>query len=60
MQDLGRHFGGLFYEREARWLIEREWARTPDDILFRRTKHGLFLTAAERTAFDSWMVVEAA
>ncbi len=53
--DLGRHFGGLFYEREAQWLMEREWARTADDILLRRTKHGLFLTQAEAAAFEDWM-----
>jgi D-erythritol 1-phosphate dehydrogenase len=53
--DLGRHFGGLFYEREARWLIEREFARTAEDILTRRTKHGLFLTVAERDAFAGWL-----
>lgn len=27
--------------REVRWMIEREWARTPADILWRRTKLGL-------------------
>ena len=55
LADLGRHFGGLFYEREAKWLMTREWARTVDDILVRRTKHGLFLTEAEKGAFEDWM-----
>jgi len=58
--DLGRHFGGLFYEREARWLRSHEWARTADDILLRRTKHGLFLTEAEKAAFEDWMRLDAA
>ncbi len=53
--DLGRHFGALFYEKEAHWLITREWAQTADDILTRRTKHGLFLSAAEMRAFDAWL-----
>jgi glycerol-3-phosphate dehydrogenase len=53
--DLGRHFGALLYEREARWLIEHEWARTPDDVLTRRTKHALFLTPQELAAFTDWM-----
>ena len=53
--DLGRHFGGHFYEREARYLIEREWATTAEDILDRRTKHGLYLTAQERHAFAAWL-----
>ncbi len=55
LSDLGRCFGGLLYEREARWAIAREWARTPEDVLTRRTKHGLFLTADQRAAFADWM-----
>lgn len=51
---LGRHFGGDFHEAEARYLIDHEWARTPDDILWRRTKHGLHLTEAQREAFADW------
>ena len=27
--DLGRHFGALLYEREARFLCAEEWARPP-------------------------------
>lgn len=53
--DLGRHFGGLLYEREVRWLMTHEWAETADDILSRRTKHGLFLSADERDALDHWL-----
>ncbi len=52
---LGQHFGGLFYEREARFLIDTEWARTPDDILRRRTKHGLHLSEAEQQDFATWI-----
>ncbi|GLH79982.1 glycerol-3-phosphate dehydrogenase [Bradyrhizobium sp. SSBR45G] len=51
--DLGRHFGGTFYERELAYLREREWAVTADDVLERRTKHGLHLTRAEREAFEA-------
>ena len=49
--DLGQHFGGDFYEREAAFLRETEWARQPEDFLERRTKHGLHLTRAQRDAF---------
>jgi glycerol-3-phosphate dehydrogenase len=52
--DLGRHFGGLLYEREAEYLRRHEWAETAEDILERRTKHYLHLTAAERAAFEAW------
>ena len=56
LEDLGQHFGALFYEHEARWLIEHEWALTPEDILTRRTKHGLFLSTDEQAAFADWMI----
>lgn len=42
--DLGQAYGGGLYEREVTYLIEREFARAPDDILWRRTKLGLHLT----------------
>src|SRR3546814_10354135 len=32
---------------ELRWMAMREWARTTDDILWRRSKLGLLFTAAE-------------
>jgi glycerol-3-phosphate dehydrogenase len=60
LADLGRHFGGLLYEREADWLIAREWARDPEDVLERRTKHALFMTEAEQAAFADWMGLRAA
>jgi glycerol-3-phosphate dehydrogenase len=49
--DLGRHFGGDLYAREVDHLVAEEWAQEPDDILWRRTKHGLHLSAGERAAF---------
>lgn len=52
--DLGRHFGADFYEQEALYLFETEWARTAQDVLERRTKHGLHLSAAERADFERW------
>ncbi|MEM9550192.1 MAG: glycerol-3-phosphate dehydrogenase [Pseudomonadota bacterium] len=58
LRDLGLHFGGLFYAREAQWLFEHEWARTAEDMLERRTKHALFMTDAERCAVDDWLAKE--
>jgi glycerol-3-phosphate dehydrogenase len=55
---LGRHHGGLLYEAEVRYLVAKEWALMPDDILFRRTKHYLHLSEAERTAFRIWFETE--
>jgi glycerol-3-phosphate dehydrogenase len=53
--DLGRFFGGHLYEAEVRYLMRDEWAVEPDDVLWRRTKEGLHMTAAEREAFAHWM-----
>jgi glycerol-3-phosphate dehydrogenase len=47
--DLGEAFGGGLYERELDFLVAREWACEPDDVLWRRTKCGLHMTGAERT-----------
>ena len=44
---LGRHFGGTLYQREVAYLVRHEWARTAEDILWRRTKEGLALNAAQ-------------
>ncbi len=48
--DLGRSFGGGLTDAEVRYLASREWARTPEDVLWRRTKCGLHMTAEERIA----------
>lgn len=52
--DLGRQFGGQLTEAEVDYLRDHEWARTADDVLFRRTKQGLHLTEAERESFVRW------
>lgn len=44
VQALGAHFGADLYAREVDYLIEREWARNADDVLWRRTKAGLRLS----------------
>ena len=54
LAELGRHFGGLLYEREVDYLCRVEWAETAADILERRTKHYLHLTPEERRAFEAW------
>jgi glycerol-3-phosphate dehydrogenase len=39
--DLGQHFGADLYAAEVVYLVEQEWARTAEDVLWRRTKQGL-------------------
>lgn len=53
-EHLGQCFGGVFYEREAQFLIDREWACTEEDVLERRTKHGLHLSIDELSSFSHW------
>ena len=58
LEGLGRHFGGNLYEAEARYLVENEWARTAEDVLWRRTKHRLHLSDAEQAAYTVWFDAE--
>jgi len=55
LADLGRHFGAGLYEAEVRHLIDNEFARTADDILWRRTKLGLELSAKQQAALAKWL-----
>ncbi|WP_112437066.1 glycerol-3-phosphate dehydrogenase [Rhizobium sp.] len=54
-EDLGRCFGSDLYEVEVRYLIEREWARHADDVLWRRTKEGLRLTREQAAVLEEYM-----
>jgi len=56
---LGRHFGQGLTEREVRYLIGQEWARTADDILWRRSKLGLHLVSDQIAALEAWIGAEA-
>ena len=42
------------HEGELRYLHEREWARSADDVLWRRTKLGLHYDAAQRERVAAW------
>ena len=53
--DLGRVFGSDLTEREVSYLMTYEWASTAADVLWRRSKLGLRLTAEEAAALDEHM-----
>lgn len=55
---LGRAFGHGLTEAEVAYLMNREWARTADDILWRRTKLGLRFNSAERAALEDYVKFE--
>lgn len=53
--DLGRDFGATLTERELRWMMTCEWARTAEDALWRRSKLGLHMTPEQIAAVDGFM-----
>ncbi|BAV64800.1 glycerol-3-phosphate dehydrogenase [Sphingobium cloacae] len=55
LDDLGVHFGHGLTEAEVNHLVEREWARTAEDILWRRTKLGLRFDAAQTERLSRWL-----
>ncbi|QGX99361.1 glycerol-3-phosphate dehydrogenase [Roseovarius faecimaris] len=53
--DLGHTFGATLTEAEVNWLMQREYAREAEDIVWRRSKLGLRMSEAEISALDEWM-----
>jgi len=58
-QDLGTDFGATLCAREVTWLMEKEFARTANDVVWRRSKLGLRMTDDQIAALDSWMKTRA-
>ena len=48
LADCGEHFDHGLTARELDWLVSREWARTAEDVLTRRSRLGLRFDPAER------------
>ncbi|AKR49246.1 MULTISPECIES: glycerol-3-phosphate dehydrogenase [Acetobacter] len=55
MQDMGEVLGGDLTAREVDYLISREWARTAEDVLWRRSKLGLHLNDAEKANVEAYV-----
>jgi glycerol-3-phosphate dehydrogenase len=53
--ELGQDFGATLTEREVAWLMAREYAHDAADVLWRRSKLGLRMTAGQADALDRWM-----
>jgi glycerol-3-phosphate dehydrogenase len=51
---LGDEVAPGLHEAELRYLCEHEWARSADDVLWRRSKLGLHLSDSERAAVERW------
>jgi glycerol-3-phosphate dehydrogenase len=53
--DFGTLFGATLTQVEVDYLMDREWARTADDVLWRRSKQGLRFNAEEKAALADYM-----
>jgi glycerol-3-phosphate dehydrogenase len=57
-EDLGRSFGATLTEAELRWLRAHEYAHTAEDVIWRRSKLGLRLTAEQVAEIAAFMEAE--
>src|SRR5690606_37593487 len=55
LADLGRPLGDGVYEAELDYLVDAEWARTAEDVLWRRSKLGLHVAATTAAAVEDWL-----
>ena len=55
LADLGQDFGATLSEAELRWLMDREYARSAQDVVWRRSKLGLHLTQDQVAAVESYV-----
>ena len=55
IDDLGIFFGHTLYAAEIDYLVAQEWAYSADDVLWRRTKCGLHLSAEQRGAVARYL-----
>jgi glycerol-3-phosphate dehydrogenase len=55
LDDLGARLGADLTGAEVRYLMDHEWARTADDVLWRRSKLGLRVSAGERERLAKFM-----
>lgn len=60
MADLGTCFGHDLYAREVAFLRATEWAVTAEDILWRRSRLGMYLDAREVEALRAFLAADAA
>jgi glycerol-3-phosphate dehydrogenase len=55
VRELGAQILPQLYERELEYLCREEFARTTDDILWRRSKLGLHLLQVDKSPLESWL-----
>jgi glycerol-3-phosphate dehydrogenase len=55
LDDLGQRFGADLTAAEVRYMMQKEWAQTADDVLWRRSKLGLRVSPAQRQTLERFM-----
>lgn len=54
-EDMGKGFAATLTEHEITWLMKKEYARTAEDVVWRRSRLGLRMSKAEIAELDAWM-----
>jgi glycerol-3-phosphate dehydrogenase len=54
-EDLGEDFGGGLTQAETAYLVAEEFACTPEDILWRRSKLALHVPAGTAERLGAWL-----
>ncbi|WP_348657071.1 glycerol-3-phosphate dehydrogenase [uncultured Sulfitobacter sp.] len=60
LADMGEHFGATLTAREVAWLMNKEYALSAEDVVWRRSKLGLRMDEAQIARLDEWMQMRAA
>jgi glycerol-3-phosphate dehydrogenase len=53
--DMGQDFGAGLSAREVDYMIAHEWARTANDVLWRRSKAGIHMNSGQRAAVEGYI-----
>ena len=56
LKELGEDFGHGLFAKEVDYLVDREWARTSQDILWRRSKLGFQFNGDEISRLDQYLL----
>jgi glycerol-3-phosphate dehydrogenase len=57
--DLGSDLGAGLWTREVDYMIAHEWARTGEDVLWRRSKAGIHMNAQQRAVVNTYVAAAA-
>lgn len=55
LDDLGEDFGADLFEAEVKWLIENEYVRDAEDVVWRRSKLGLRMNKTQISHLGQWI-----